>query len=185
MGAGEAGEDGGVDDVGLFGPGVGQREVAGALRVDDRDVQTGVEEVGGETPVVTSGGLDDDEKNLMLVKNRDECGASFDGVVDVQTHADRIDVKVERGLGDIDAGDVFSDHLFACHGCPALRIRTTPERRVQPAVRVKTIRPRAIQLRDDLTRKRAVGTRSIYGRPPGRSGPSTFHGHPSGTLDWN
>lgn len=50
--------------------------------------------------MLTTGGLDDDEKDLMLMKKRDECGASFDGVVDVQTHADRIDVKIERGLGE-------------------------------------------------------------------------------------
>jgi len=168
-GAGELGEDAGVDRVGLLQPPGSAGELADALGVDDGDRDARVEQVGGEAAVVTPGGLDADEGGVDPPQLGEQRRASGVVVGEGEAAAGKIDEAVQLVLGDVDADDDGPKRTIVLHGgVPALRMRTTPRRgprRVQPAVRVSTTRPAAILLRDGV-RRSGVGTRSIYRRPP-------------------
>jgi hypothetical protein len=182
----EAGQNLRVDAVGFFQPSDGAGVFAGSLRIDQRDGDVGLEQLGGDLTVQSSGGLDEDELNLEIAETGEELCDAVVVVGQREALAGGIEIAVEGGLGHVDADDDGDGRIglrgIVLHGgFPALRMRTTAGGRVRPAVRVKYTRPPTILLRDGVLSAEA---RSICRRPSLRGLFATLQSPRSDLLDW-
>jgi hypothetical protein len=190
-GAAEGGQDGGIDAVGFFqlADRLGVRP--GALGIDQRDADAGLDQFGGDLAVEAAGGFDDHQVDLQRSEVREELCDALGVVGQLKTLAGGIDVAVERGLGHVDADDegksgiagrgLLRNGIVLHGGCPALRMRTASRGRVRPAVRVRYTRPPAIRLRDGVMNAR---TRSICRRPSFHRLLATLRSLRNDMLDW-
>src|SRR5215212_2988078 len=164
-GAGEGGQQPAVDVVALLETAHGAGKLAGPLRVDDGDLDAGIEQFGSAAPMIASGGFDEHQADVGSAELLDElCDATL--VIDnAEGLVDDIDEAVQGGLGNIDAGDGLNGRFLLHGGLPALRMRTVHGLRldVQPAVGVRSTRPATITLRGGVV---STWARSICRRPP-------------------
>ena len=181
--AAELGQAPGVDAVGLLQATRRAGELAGPLRVDQRDRDAGREQLAGQAAVQPAGRLDDDQLDRReRAQLRDEPDDPVGVVGYVDPLANGVEVAVEHRLGDVDADDDGNGRriVFMHGGFPALRMRTAARGGVQPAVRVKYTRPPTISLCDGVLN---TGTRSICRRPPRRGLLATLRSPRRGMLD--
>jgi hypothetical protein len=160
---GEEGQDAGIQAVGLGDQAEGPGKVPDPAGIDDRDVITGVEEVGDELSLVAARGFQDKaairgrgQQLLELLVSRGVIGQGVS-----LTGGEK--VEIERGLGNVDPDP---RQIRAIHGdVPFLpmRARAAFGAASAPAtVRADFQRPATILLCDGVLSAEA---RTIYRRP--------------------
>lgn len=161
----EAGDDAGVDAIGLGQDAQSLGVIADLPRIDDRDQVPRLREFGGDGAFITSAGFEDDQAGARRRQLRKQSLAAGGRVVETVADALRGDMDIELVFGDVDAderGDVFHG------GVPSLRMRARATRTPVPAlaaVRALSKRPATILLTHGLSRRGgSEGDRSAAGR---------------------
>ena len=104
-GAGGKGQDLRIDAVSFFESSDRAGVLAGTLRIDQGDGKIGLEQLGGDLAMQSSGGLEDDKLNLQVAEaGKKLCDAGI-VVGQCEALAGGIEIAVEHGFGDVDADD--------------------------------------------------------------------------------
>jgi len=163
---GEESQDAGIDAVGLGQQSQGLGEIAGPFGIDDGDTVAGFGEIGDDFAFVAARGFEHDETVSRTGEQLFELLMTRGGVGQAVVLLRGKEMKIERGLSDVDAD---RNLVRAIHGdVPFLPMRARAAVGPAPApatVRARFQRPATIQLCDGVmsTEARSICRRFFRG----------------------